>query len=129
MTDSHSSSGATGQPAGGTGAPAGPAQMEPGKVVRSKAYLSALVLAAILGIPISAVAYGFLSLVSRIQTYVFDDLPAQVIGGAAPPAWWCRGWCSAVCSPDSPSNIHRATPATRRPSGSRPAVERRAGLS
>ena len=63
------------------------ADLDPAKVVRSKAYLSAVVFAGILGIPISAMAYGFLSLVSRIQTFVFTDLPANVIGGTAPPAW------------------------------------------
>ena len=31
----------------------------------------------ILGIPISAVAYGFLALVSKIQTYLFADLPTR----------------------------------------------------
>ena len=46
------------------GAPAPPA-LDPVAVIRSRPYLSALVLAAILGIPISAVAYGFLALVSE----------------------------------------------------------------
>ena len=45
----------------------GVAAMDPVAVIRSRAYLSALVLAAILGIPISAVAYGFLALVAKIQ--------------------------------------------------------------
>src|SRR6476660_6905933 len=72
-----------GRPAGGPNA----AALDPRKVVRSKAYLSALILAAILGIPISVVAYGFLALVSKIQHYLFDDLPADVFGGSA-PAWW-----------------------------------------
>ena len=40
-----------------------PAALDPVSMVRSKAYLSALVLAALLGIPISAIAYGFLALV------------------------------------------------------------------
>ena len=38
--------------------------LDPVTVLRSRAYLSALVLAAILGIPISAAAYGFLALVA-----------------------------------------------------------------
>ncbi len=41
--------------------------MDPVAVLRSRAYLSALVLAAILGIPISAAAYGFLALVTNSQ--------------------------------------------------------------
>ena len=73
------------------GQPASPANVDPLAVVRSKPYLSALVLAAILGIPISAIAYGFLALVSKIQAYVFDDLPTMVLDGPV-PAWWpCPG--------------------------------------
>ena len=56
-------------------------------VIRSRPYLMALVLAAILGIPISAIAYGFLALVSKVQTYLFDDLPQDLFNGQA-PAWW-----------------------------------------
>ena len=56
-------------------------------VIRSRAYLSALVLAAILGIPISAVAYGFLALVDKIQTGLFDDWPHDLFGDQV-PAWW-----------------------------------------
>jgi H+/Cl- antiporter ClcA len=65
--------------------------MDPRKVIRSRAYLSALILAAILGIPISAIAYGFLALVSKIQNYLFIDLPTDVTGGPA-PAWWPLPW-------------------------------------
>ncbi len=71
--------------------PASAANLDPAAVVRSKPYLSALVLAAILGIPISAIAYGFLALVSKIQTYVFDDLPKMVLDGPV-PAWWPIPW-------------------------------------
>lgn len=80
-------------PAGAGAAPgaAGPAAIDPRKVIRSPAYLSALILAAILGIPISAIAYGFLALVSKIQQYLFTDLPTSVTGGPA-PAWWPLPW-------------------------------------
>ncbi len=70
---------------------ADPTAMDPRKVIRSKAYLSALILAAILGIPISAIAYGFLALVSKIQHYLFSELPASIVGGPA-PAWWPLPW-------------------------------------
>ena len=73
----------------------GPADIDPVAVIRSKRYLSALILAGMLGIPISAVAYGFLALVATIQGYVFDELPTQVIGGPA-PAWWGVPWF-ALC--------------------------------
>jgi H+/Cl- antiporter ClcA len=49
------------------------------------------VLAAILGIPISAVAYGFLALVAAIQRFLFTDLPNQMLGSPA-PAWWPLPW-------------------------------------
>ncbi|MFG1626716.1 chloride channel protein [Kribbella sp. NPDC049227] len=75
--------------------PGGPPAMDPTKVIRSKPYLSALLLAAILGIPISAVAYGFLALVSAIQQAVFDDLPQQIFSGGV-PAWWPVPWL-ALC--------------------------------
>jgi H+/Cl- antiporter ClcA len=69
------------------GAPA----IDPVAVIRSKRYLGALVLAAILGIPISAVAYGFLALVAAIQRFLFTDLPNQMLGSLA-PAWWPLPW-------------------------------------
>jgi H+/Cl- antiporter ClcA len=56
-------------------------------VIRSRQYIGALVLAAIVGIPISAIAYGFLALVATIQHYLFFDLPSQIFGGTT-PAWW-----------------------------------------
>jgi H+/Cl- antiporter ClcA len=68
-------------------APTSAAELDPVAVVRSRPYQLALVLAAILGIPISAVAYGFLALVSKIQTYLFDDLPHDLFTGQV-PAWW-----------------------------------------
>jgi H+/Cl- antiporter ClcA len=46
-----------------------------------------LVLAAILGVPIAALAYFFLALVSHLQKWVFTDLP-KGLGFAGEPAWW-----------------------------------------
>jgi H+/Cl- antiporter ClcA len=65
--------------------------MDPVAVMRSKAYLTALLLAAVLGIPISAMSYGFLALISKIQQLVFTDLPADVFSGGV-PAWWPVPW-------------------------------------
>lgn len=70
---------------------AAPSEFDPVAVIRSKAYLSALVLAALLGVPISAVAYGFLALVSAVQGYLFQDLPADIFT-AGVPAWWPVPW-------------------------------------
>jgi len=67
------------------------APMDPVAVMRSRGYLSALVLAAILGVPISAVAYGFLALVAKAQDLVFSDLPRHLLDGAV-PAWWPVPW-------------------------------------
>ncbi|WP_076261183.1 chloride channel protein [Intrasporangium flavum] len=71
--------------------PGPPGALDPASIVRSRAYVSALVLAALLGIPVSAVAYGFLALVSALQTYLFDDLPTSLFSGG-PPAWWPVPW-------------------------------------
>src|SRR6478752_3131156 len=71
------------------------ATMDPAAVVRSRPYLSALLLSAALGVPISAVAYGFLALVAQVQELVFVDLPDAVLDGGA-PAWWPVPWL-AVC--------------------------------
>ena len=46
-----------------------------------------LVLAAILGVPISAAAYGFLALVSYLQKEIFTHLP-HGIGFSTEPVWW-----------------------------------------
>ncbi len=90
MSDSHGPTGAPSQASGTAGGAAAPA-MDPVVAIRSKAYLSALVLAALLGVPISAVAYGFLALTSRLQEWIFDDLPSQLISGSV-PAWWPLPW-------------------------------------
>ena len=64
-----------------------PAELDPVVVIRSRPYQLALVLAALLGIPISAVAYGFLALVTKIQDYLFKDLPQDLFTNQV-PAWW-----------------------------------------
>lgn len=65
--------------------------IDPLVVIRSRPYIAALVLAAVLGVPISILAYGFLALVAAIQRFVFVGLPSQVLGGPA-PAWWPVPW-------------------------------------
>jgi len=71
--------------------PSGSPPFDPAVVIRSRAYLTALLLAAILGIPISAVSYGFLALVAAIQEFVFVDLPRNVFDGSV-PVWWPVPW-------------------------------------
>src|SRR3954452_21530367 len=58
---------------------------------RPRAYLSALVLAALLGVPISVAAYGFLALMSELQQAIFQDLPGDLFSGDT-PAWWPLPW-------------------------------------
>ena len=64
-----------------------PAPPDPVALLRSRNYLRLLVLAAILGVPISAVAYGFLALVSYLQKEIFIHLP-HGLGYATAPVWW-----------------------------------------
>jgi len=56
-------------------------------ILRSRRYLGFLVVAAVLGVPISAVAYWFLALVDGIQGWTFTSLPHS-LGFATAPLWW-----------------------------------------
>jgi chloride channel protein, CIC family len=67
--------------AGSTPAP------DPQELLRSRSYVQLLVLAALIGAPVSAAAYGFLKLVAVVQEAVFDDLP-EALGFDAAPVWW-----------------------------------------
>ena len=59
--------------------------------LRSRGYLALLVFAAILGVPVSAAAFGFLALVSHLQGWIFTNLPHGV-GFHAEPLWWPLPW-------------------------------------
>jgi hypothetical protein len=50
---------------------------DPVTLLRSRSYVALLVLAAIIGVPVSTVAYFFLALVSKMQRWVFTDLPCS----------------------------------------------------
>jgi H+/Cl- antiporter ClcA len=64
-----------------------PPSPDPAAVLRSRSYVGLLALAAILGVPVSAAAYGFLALVAGLQEWLFSDLPEALgLGGA--PWWW-----------------------------------------
>src|SRR5690242_8285559 len=65
--------------------PAGPP--DPTAMLRSRAYVRLLVVAAVLGVPISAAAWGFLALVSYLQKELFTHLP-HGLGYSTAPAWW-----------------------------------------
>ena len=67
--------------------PAPVAVADPVALLRSRQYLQLLVIAAVLGVPISAVAYGFLVLSTHLQGWLYQDLPGA-LGLAAVPTWW-----------------------------------------
>ena len=89
------------RPAGPAAVPADSAAtpaIDPVSVIRSRAYLSALVLAALLGIPISAVAYGFLAAVSEDPGATSSPTcPTSCSGAVRRPGGRSPGWCCAVC--------------------------------
>lgn len=86
VTSTRTAGGATPRgdaPAGGVA----PGRTGPADLLRSRTYLVLLVFAALLGIPIAAIAYFFLELVHLLQTWIFTDLP-RAAGYDSEPAWW-----------------------------------------
>ncbi len=72
-------------PGGSTPDPAAPP--DPASLIRSRNYLRLLFLAAVIGVPVSAVAYGYLKLVSLLQGWLFQSVP-DGLGFHGPPVWW-----------------------------------------
>jgi len=56
-------------------------------MLRSRAYVRLLLLAAIVGVPVSVAAYGFLKLVDFLQKRLFTTLP-KTLGFDHVPVWW-----------------------------------------
>jgi H+/Cl- antiporter ClcA len=56
-------------------------------VLHSRGYLALLLVAALIGIPISVIAFGFLAAVHELEHLVWDTLPAE-LGYDHLPAWW-----------------------------------------
>jgi len=67
-------------------APAPAAAPDPAAILRSRNFVAVLVIAAVLGVVVSLVSWGFLELVHQIQVGVFTDLP-DALGYTTPP-WW-----------------------------------------
>jgi H+/Cl- antiporter ClcA len=65
--------------------PASPS--DPRTLLRSREYLVLLVLAALIGVPVSAAAFGFLALVGELQPLIYTDLP-KALGFEGTPLWW-----------------------------------------
>jgi H+/Cl- antiporter ClcA len=60
---------------------------DPLALLRSRRYVALLVLAGIIGVPISAAAWGFLELVNVLQSEIFTHLP-HAVGYSTEPTWW-----------------------------------------
>jgi H+/Cl- antiporter ClcA len=63
------------------------APADPLALLRTRSYAALLVLAAIIGVPVSAAAYFFLALVSKLQGWIFTSLP-KGMGFQGEPLWW-----------------------------------------
>jgi len=68
-------------------APAAAAPPDPTELLKSRSYVQLLVLAALIGVPISAVAYFYLALVGKLQHWIFTSLPSD-LGFHGTPVWW-----------------------------------------
>jgi H+/Cl- antiporter ClcA len=62
-------------------------QPDPQALLRSRPYVILLVIAAVIGVPVSAAAYFFLALVTKLQGWIFTDLP-KGLGFHGEPLWW-----------------------------------------
>jgi len=60
---------------------------DPLTLLRSRNYVGLLLVAAVLGVPVSAAAYGFLALVDYLQKEIFTHLP-HGLGFQTAPVWW-----------------------------------------
>ena len=60
---------------------------DPQALLRTRSYVGLLVMAAVIGVPVSAAAYGFLALVDYLQKEIFTHLP-HGLGFQAVPVWW-----------------------------------------
>lgn len=67
--------------------PAAPASTDPTQLLRERSYIAILLLGAIIGVPVAAVAYGFLGLSTKGQNWVYNTLPVD-LGFDSTPAWW-----------------------------------------
>jgi H+/Cl- antiporter ClcA len=65
--------------------PASPARAA--ELIRGKRYPALLLIAAVLGVPVSALAYLFLYLVGKLQHWSFTSLPRE-LGFHGEPLWW-----------------------------------------
>jgi len=67
--------------------PPSPALPDPLEMLRSKLYIVALLFAALIGVPIAALAYLYLAAVSKGQHWIYVSLPTD-LGFSSTPTWW-----------------------------------------
>ncbi|MEU1312744.1 chloride channel protein [Streptomyces cinnamoneus] len=60
---------------------------DPLAILRSRNYVVLLVMAAVVGVPVTAAAFGFLALVAELQPMLYTDLP-KALGLHGTPPWW-----------------------------------------
>ncbi len=65
----------------------GSAPPDPLDMLRSRPYLGLLLFGAVIGVPVAAMAYGFLKLTDVGQEWLYSDLPTDM-GFSAVPVWW-----------------------------------------
>src|SRR5215470_9260585 len=61
--------------------------VDPVALIRSRDYRRLLVVAAVIGVLVSLVSWGFLELIHYIQEWVYKDLP-DWLGFTGVPTWW-----------------------------------------
>lgn len=67
--------------------PPGAVARDPLTLVRSRGYLAVLAMAALVGVPVSAAAFGFLALTHVLETWFATRLP-MALGFHRTPVWW-----------------------------------------
>jgi H+/Cl- antiporter ClcA len=71
---------------------------DPAAVLRSRGFVVLLVFAAIIGLIVSLVGWGFLELVHAIQVWIYTDLP-DALGLDPVPSWWGIPFCTLAGLP------------------------------
>jgi chloride channel protein, CIC family len=64
---------------------------DPQALIRSRPYRVLLVLAALIGLVVSAASWAFLELVHALQIWIYEDLP-DWLGFDSTPTWWSLPW-------------------------------------
>ncbi|SEG76514.1 H+/Cl-antiporter ClcA [Actinacidiphila yanglinensis] len=78
----HGQDGSGGSDGSGKGAAA-----QADSLLRSRGYLNLLVLAVLLGVPISVASFAFLALANKLEPLLYHDLPRS-LGFHETPPWW-----------------------------------------